>query len=453
AIWAIDIHSGEERRIIQGGRNASVSADGSRLAFERRDEIWISDFGGERQRRVMGVPEVDLLIAARDPALSPDGRTIAFFQSAAGPMGDIWTIPAEGGPATRLTDDETFAGSPAWTADGRYILFSSQRGGSRNIWRVPAAGGIPEPLLTGAGDNAEPAVSADGRKLVFTNTRVAYRLTRSYPQRAESTVLLESALPVFAPSVSPNGATVAYFAVDPDNTVNVYTLPVAGGTPTRITREPGTINAVPQWSGDGRHLYFYRSAPAMSFRKVAASGGPSVEVVAGWDWNRENGARVDPTGRYIAYSRLDRGVPVATMLRDVESAEERVFDAVLEWPRWSANGEYLIGADFRDNHTPYRGDIAICTVAEALCRTLAREAHVPVFSADETRVLYVRPTAAGQDLYAVPIDGAGEERRIAALEPLQPSGSFFDVAADGSVFWVAHEVSRGQLWLSDLQPD
>ena len=87
--------------------------------FERSQEIWITQADGSQQREVEGIPRTNYLLAARMPALSQDGSSIAFFQPEAGPLGDFWAISSKGGDARRLTFDVAAGRSPIWTPDGR----------------------------------------------------------------------------------------------------------------------------------------------------------------------------------------------------------------------------------------------------------------------------------------------------------------------------------------------
>jgi TolB protein len=86
--------------------------------------------------------------------VSPDGRSLVYFQPERGPSGDLWLIPATGGEPRRLTQDIAPAGNPVFSRDGRSVIFSSSRAGSRTLWRVPVSGGAPEPVTTGAGEDA-----------------------------------------------------------------------------------------------------------------------------------------------------------------------------------------------------------------------------------------------------------------------------------------------------------
>ena len=67
--------------------------------------------------------------------LSPDGKTIVFDL-----LGDIYSLPVEGGKATRLTSGQAFDAQPKWSPDGRTIAYISDRNGSDNIWLMDADG-------------------------------------------------------------------------------------------------------------------------------------------------------------------------------------------------------------------------------------------------------------------------------------------------------------------------
>ena len=53
---------------------------------------------------------------------------------------DVYTVPAEGGEETRLTDAEGLDDGPDYSADGRYVYFNSERTGAMRIWRMDSNG-------------------------------------------------------------------------------------------------------------------------------------------------------------------------------------------------------------------------------------------------------------------------------------------------------------------------
>src|SRR5882762_8643689 len=76
-------------------------------------------------------------------ALSPDGRTIAIDL-----LGTLWTIPAQGGTATAITDIFLDARQPSWSPDGRRIAFQAYRDSTWQIWTVNADGKELKPVTS-----------------------------------------------------------------------------------------------------------------------------------------------------------------------------------------------------------------------------------------------------------------------------------------------------------------
>ena len=77
----------------------------------------------------------------RYPAISPDGKTIAFTFK-----GDIYTVPVEGGRATALTTNNSYDTQPVWSPDGQQIAFASDRKGNFDVFIVGKEGGVPKQL-------------------------------------------------------------------------------------------------------------------------------------------------------------------------------------------------------------------------------------------------------------------------------------------------------------------
>ena len=90
--------------------------------------------------------------------LSPDGRTIVFDM-----LGDLYTLPATGGQATRITSGSGFDGQPRFSPDGRTIVFVSDRSGSENLYTVDRDGRNLKALTTGRGQSyVSPDWAPDG---------------------------------------------------------------------------------------------------------------------------------------------------------------------------------------------------------------------------------------------------------------------------------------------------
>ena len=113
------------------------------------------------------------------PAISPDGRTLAFLRKQSGPTDDIFLAPVtDGAQARQLTHDNRAINGLAWTPDGREIVFSSDRAGDRTLWRISASGGTPERLPAVGPDAIYPAIARQGHRAAFVRGTVRTSLWR-----------------------------------------------------------------------------------------------------------------------------------------------------------------------------------------------------------------------------------------------------------------------------------
>ncbi len=120
--------------IYSGSYNPSYSADGTRIAFDRYNEIWVMNADGTGQRQLTNNSVLD-----QDPTFSPNGRKIAFLtrRGVDGPPGqdNIWVMNADGSNQTRLTSG-TDVNDPTWSPDGTKIAFV--KGGE--LWVINSDG-------------------------------------------------------------------------------------------------------------------------------------------------------------------------------------------------------------------------------------------------------------------------------------------------------------------------
>src|SRR3982751_356363 len=119
---------------------------GDAVVFTSEDDLWaVPAAGGVARRLTSG------LGAASHPALSPDGRWLAFSGREEGPA-EVYLMPAEGGPARRLTHAGVECLVAGWTPDGRIVYFSTAGQPFRGLGRLFAVdvnGGPPEELPVG----------------------------------------------------------------------------------------------------------------------------------------------------------------------------------------------------------------------------------------------------------------------------------------------------------------
>jgi Tol biopolymer transport system component len=215
----------------------SWSPDGSQLAFTRRENIWIVNADGSN---LHALTQSGPATGNYHPAWSPDGSTIAYWHgSIDSPDGgpddaEIYTIPAGGGRPTRLTHDDAGSIEPAWSPDGKLIVY---RTAPPDDLIVMQADGSDSHRMTPDWMNPwAPAWSPDGSRIAFLNFRPT-------SPRADSLC----GLPV------PQGCEPLAPLLDVD------VLDVATGRVTKLDVQVATDNNRPSWASDDVLLvYRYR---------------------------------------------------------------------------------------------------------------------------------------------------------------------------------------------------
>lgn len=179
-------------------------------------ELWWSQLDGGAARQLTDTPGVDV-----QPAVSPDGRTLAFMSRRSGEP-RIWTTDIHGANARMVSSGPGSDQRPAWSPDGRQLAFVSDRGGaSGQIQVMNADGSGVRALTSSAGANGAPAWSPDGRRIAFLSTRDA--------------------------------------GADGDRTGEVYVMDADGANQRNVSQRPGGESA-PAWTLDGKGLVFGRDA-------------------------------------------------------------------------------------------------------------------------------------------------------------------------------------------------
>ena len=444
-IWSVAPLGGTPTRLVQSGFNPDFSRDGERLVWEITSDIFVAASDGSTARKIARIPPRFYSVPRR-PALSPDGRRIAFFQAELGPNGDLWVVSADGGDARRLTTDVREAGAPVWTPDGRRIIYSSARAGSRTLWHVRADGGEPEPLTTGTGEDDEPELSADGRRLIFTNVRNTWQIRAA--NAAGERTLLDRRRELLMPLFSPDGSRITFFG-RAQYAVAIFTMARDGSDIRQLTGDR-EINHHPRWSADGEWVWFYQARPKVTVRRVPALGGAAVDMLP-WDWHRQSSLSFDRSGRLLVYTWQygpgEKGSePEVTRIRDVARGTERDLPPPhMHHPKFSPDGAWIAGS---------RHDgIGICRTDGAQCRLVVKLPGLAMaqWSQDGSRIYFLRPSlgAGEQELASIAVDGADErtERRIG---PFRAVDRHFDMSSVGELVWAPFLEGRRELWFADL---
>ncbi|HCT5133867.1 TPA: PD40 domain-containing protein, partial [Aeromonas hydrophila] len=103
----------------------------------------------------------------REPALSPDGKQLAFTW-----QGRVYLSAGDGGPAVPLTDGNYLSQRPLWSPDGKLIALAANIYGNEDVFVVPSRGGEMVRLTRDSRPDLPQAFSADGKQLLLSSQRL-----------------------------------------------------------------------------------------------------------------------------------------------------------------------------------------------------------------------------------------------------------------------------------------
>jgi len=164
-LYSVDPRTGDERRLSRGlrARSPDVSRDGNIAFVWRRSggRTAIAELRPEGPRVLFEDPEAE---PVDSPRYSPDGARVAFLHHRDGAW-DVRIVDRASLAVTDVTRDRALDRDPAWTRDGRWLLFSSDRSGVYNLyaWRPGDLRQVTNVVL-GA---FEPDPSPDGTQLAL----------------------------------------------------------------------------------------------------------------------------------------------------------------------------------------------------------------------------------------------------------------------------------------------
>lgn len=357
------------------------SADGRSLVVAHRgtgDRVSalsrVSIATGEVKRLVR--PPSELLgLGDFSPALSPDGRTLAFARARTVVASSLHVLPVteglepEGEPVA-LTSARSASSQPAWTPDGKRIVFtqdgfgwssspslmvipaspaagqkarrvlggeggefpSLSRYGSLvfarpindlNLWRLPlkeGRPGRPEPLLSSTRMDGAPALSPDSRRLAFTSDRAGSMqlwlasADGSHPAQLTSIVATNTS----GGRWSPDGNRLV-FTSNPEGHRDIFLTTPNGREPLRLTRSL-SHDTSPSWSRDGAWVYFgsNREDGFQVWKMKPEPDAAAVRVTRGGG----HAARESADGRTLYFARPMGGGPWSVWQMPAGGGEE-----------------------------------------------------------------------------------------------------------------------------------
>jgi len=248
--------------LLQPGVTASysVSRNGTLVyaspTQDTRTMVWVDRQGREQAFQTP-------LAGQFDVRFSPNGKQVALCSGA-----DIYVWSIEKETSTRLTlTPNAVEYNPAWTADGRYVLFDWSDGGARKIVRKASDGSGPTEDVTNAAGYPE-AISPDGRFLVYhtqTNIGMLQPLDSKEPARP----LVATKAQAYNADISRDGRWITYQS-DESGRFEVYVQPFPALGQDRWQVSDGG-GAHPLFAANGRELFFIDSKGTLTSVPVEMS--------------------------------------------------------------------------------------------------------------------------------------------------------------------------------------
>ena len=370
--------------------------------------------------------------------ISPDGKTIIFDM-----MGDLYTMPAEGGKATQITRGLAFDQHPRYSPDGKKILFVSDKSGAENLWYIDTDRKDTVQLTKETNQNFPSADwTPDGNYIVYAKGRRVNKLYMIHKDGGSGTQLIDepASLKTIDPAISADGQHIYYSfrngswnynAQLPQYQIGVYDRKTArtsslttrygsAFTPvlskdgkwlvygTRYEDKTGLVIrdlktgnerwlAYPVQRDDQESIAVSGVLPAMAFtpdskhllasfggkiNKIDITSGAYTEIAYQVDGKLELGPEV-----LFKYPIKDTSAVMASQIRDAVPSpnEKQLVFTVL-------NRVYVM--DY-PNGTPKRLTSNDFTEAQ------------PIWSPDGKQIVFTTWNAAGGALYAVNVDGSG----------------------------------------------
>ena len=217
--------------------------------------------------------------AINSVALSPDGRALA-VGLVRDDKEDIWVKQLPRGPFSRITFGDTGHVRPAWSADGRSVVYITDRGGAGSGLpnaRLADGTGATRTLLSTPFNFGQALESRDGRWLVLRRSTAEQGGGDIFGLRLGDSVLtplITTPATELSPAVSPDGRWLAYSS-DESGTSEVYVRPFpdVGSARWQVSTAGGVQ---PLWASSGRELFYRNGRNDLVSAEVRLTPGFSV---------------------------------------------------------------------------------------------------------------------------------------------------------------------------------
>jgi tricorn protease len=383
------------------------------IVFVAEGDLWRVSVAGGVAQRLTTHPEEE-----SQPAISPDGRVVAYAATYEGP-GEVYTLPLDGGVPTRQTWDASRPSRLSWTPKGEVLYATRRHSTLPNTQLVRLDPATHARALVPLEQASDGAFDASGRALYFTRLAFQGSHTRRYKGGTAQNlwrfdgpgteaVALTADYPGTSRTPMPWKGRI-YFASDRDGVMNLWSMDERGGNLKQHTK----------------HRDYEVLWPSLSNGRIAYQHGADIRVLD------------------IA-SGSDTIVPVR-LVSDFDQLRERWVKNVVDW----ISSAHLSPSGDRVAITA-RGEVFIVPalqgrIVEATRNKLVRHRNAR-FMPDGKTVLTLSDESGEVEFWQVPANGVGAATQLSRdASVLRWDGL---PSPDGN--YVAHHDKNQQLWIFDV---
>ena len=201
--------------------------------------------------------------------------------------------------------------APNWMPGGKKLLFNE----NGLIYTIPVEGGTPEKLNTGIADhnNNDHGISFDGKTLAISHQRQGLPGGGStvyvLPLQGGEPRLITKNTPSYWHGWSPDGKEVAFVGQRDGKYFNIFTIPVKGGVEKAITNNQGWHYDGPEYSPDGKYIYYNGSeSGTMHIWRMRPDGSAKEQLT--FDEFNDWFPHISPDGKWMVFISFPPEIPV-----------------------------------------------------------------------------------------------------------------------------------------------